>query len=280
MSSHTSFFKRIVHSWPYAPVLLPVLTELFQDGRLPADWRSVTTAATLSTMTFLLIFALMRSKRKLEQMSAVDKLTELNNSHSLRVELGRLVGFAHRTCTPLSVIFMDLDNFKRVNDTHGHLTGSRLLHHFAQVLLATVRTDVDLCFRFGGDEFVVLSPETPLTMAHAVGKRILQVVALDNELFGKKVTVSIGVAQLESQETATELIQRADNAMYRAKSDGKNGVAISRPHLEVADSPRSASIGPVSLRTSMVSPRSATQACVREKGGANGSGAGATATIF
>jgi diguanylate cyclase (GGDEF)-like protein len=127
---------------------------------------------------------------------------------------------------------IDIDDFKRVNDRYGHLEGSRLLAQLGPLLKSTCRAgSLDSCFRYGGEEFSVLLPETALRDAHTVAERVRQ--AIEEYPFtlkavhpDEKITVSLGVATIAvgSSKTLLELIQEADVAMYRSKAEGKNRV--------------------------------------------------------
>ena len=117
---------------------------------------------------------------------------------------------------PLSILMIDLDNFKNINDTHGHLNGDLALKEAAEIFKHSIRNS-DILARFGGDEFILMLPETNLEGAYIVGERIRKAME-------KKYPVSIGVAALELNNSLEELINNADKALYRAKKQGKNMV--------------------------------------------------------
>ena len=123
---------------------------------------------------------------------------------------------------PLSVLIVDLDDFKRINDSHGHLFGDRVIKETAETLAASVRSD-DILGRYGGDEFVVIMPAADAATAIHVAERIRAAVAKNGYL----ATVSIGAATYEGKtaETPSELLHRADMTLYQAKREGKNRVA-------------------------------------------------------
>jgi len=168
--------------------------------------------------------------KRAEALSVTDDLTHLYNSRFLNAILHKETKRASRSGRPLSLLFIDLDGFKTVNDSHGHLFGSRALVEAAAVIKASAR-ETDVVARFGGDEFSLVLPDTGSDGALAVGERIRERIAehefLHAEGFDMKLTVSVGVATLpDVAMTAESLIQAADQAMYYVKDRGKNGIHV------------------------------------------------------
>jgi diguanylate cyclase (GGDEF)-like protein len=166
--------------------------------------------------------------KRAEALSVTDDLTHLYNSRYLNLVLRRETKRASRNGRPLSLLFIDLDGFKAINDTHGHLFGSRALVEAAAVIRGSAR-ETDVVARFGGDEFALVLPDTGGDGAFAVGERIRDRVAAHKFLAGDgldiHLTVSVGVATLpDVAASADELMQAADKAMYRVKDAGKNGI--------------------------------------------------------
>ena len=165
-----------------------------------------------------------------EALSVTDDLTQLYNSRYLSQVLRRETKRASRSGRPLSLLFIDLDGFKSINDTHGHLYGSRALVEAAGLIRQSAR-ETDVVARFGGDEFALILPDTGSEGAAAVGERIRERVDAHGFLQGDgldiHLTVSVGVATLPDVAASTEgLIQAADEAMYHVKEHGKNGIYI------------------------------------------------------
>lgn len=170
--------------------------------------------------------------KKTLELSRVDELTGLFNYRVLMEKLDEELRRRVRSGRDFSFIMIDIDDFKRVNDRYGHLEGSRLLAQLGPLLKSTCRAgSLDSCFRYGGEEFSILLPETALRDAHTVAERVRQ--AIEEYPFtlkavhpDEKITVSLGVATIAvgSSKTLLELIQEADIAMYRSKAEGKNRV--------------------------------------------------------
>ena len=171
----------------------------------------------------------MRFQRS-EAASLTDDLTGLYNSRYLNQVLRRESKRASRSGRPLSLLFLDLDGFKQVNDRHGHLAGSKALVEAAAIIRGSAR-ETDVAARFGGDEFSVILPDTGREGAVAVAERIRDRISvcrfLETDGLAVHLTASIGVATLpDVAGSAEELLRAADVAMYRVKEAGKNGVRV------------------------------------------------------
>ena len=169
-----------------------------------------------------------RRMSQAEALSVTDDLTRLFNARFLKQALTRELKRSVRSGRPLSVIFLDLDGFKGVNDRHGHLRGSRTLVEFAGILRACAR-ETDVLARYGGDEFALVLPETDRSGAQSVAERIRARVAefsfLASEGLDVRLTTSIGFASRDSgRQSVTDLLHAADEAMYWVKAHGKNGI--------------------------------------------------------
>lgn len=165
---------------------------------------------------------------EVRERAYLDDVTSLHNVRYLFSALRREIQRARRSNLDLSVLFLDLDRFKRVNDRHGHLVGSAVLREFGELLKQGVRS-IDTVGRYGGDEFAMVLVDTPLEGARGVAERIRREVEARRfeagSGLGCQVTVSIGAASFPGDGTeAEDLIDRADRAMYRAKAQGRNRV--------------------------------------------------------
>ncbi len=155
-----------------------------------------------------------------------DSVTGLYNTRHFYRRLSEEMKRATRTGRPLTVLLFDVDNFKEYNDRAGHVAGDHLLRQIAEIVTKTLRSGSDLAFRYGGDEFVVLLPETDLARARRVGVRVRKRV---RSIKIADISVSIGLAEFRDEASPEELVRRADRAMYKAKAQGKNRVVIDRP---------------------------------------------------
>jgi two-component system, cell cycle response regulator len=162
------------------------------------------------------------------EMAITDGLTGLYNRRYMESHLATLVEQAAGRGKPLTLLVLDIDYFKAINDTHGHDAGDDVLREFAVRVKKSIR-GIDLACRYGGEEFVIVMPETDMAVAALVAERIRRRIA--GEPFpieqGSKaidVTLSIGLSALGSNDTAATVLKRADQALYRAKRDGRNRV--------------------------------------------------------
>jgi len=186
--------------------------------------------------------------KRAHELARKDDLTGLFNDRWFHICLTEAVASARETRKPAVLMFMDLDQFKVINDNHGHLAGSQVLREVGFLLKRIVRAQTATVARYGGDEFVVILPETPLEQALVIAEEIRHSIvettflsrewALNNPPLHLRgiVTASIGIAEhiptsdagLLIEQEKSDLLRRADSAMYQAKSQGKNQVVVSR----------------------------------------------------
>lgn len=168
--------------------------------------------------------------QKMAELAVTDDLTKLFNTRYLNRTIEMEIQRSNRYRTSISLIFIDIDHFKNINDHHGHLVGSKTLVEMGQLIIKSLRT-IDIVARYGGDEFVVVLPQTTPKAAALIAERIRvaveQNVFLKKEGYGLKVTASFGVACYpENAKTKEELLRLADEAMYRVKNTTRNGVYV------------------------------------------------------
>src|SRR5436309_545936 len=162
------------------------------------------------------------------EMAITDGLTGLYNRRYMESHLSTLVEQAAGRGKPLTLLVLDIDFFKSINDTHGHDAGDDVLREFAVRVKKSIR-GIDLACRYGGEEFVVVMPETDMAVAALVAERIRRRIAsepfaIDQGAKAIDVTLSIGLSALATNDTAASILKRADQALYRVKRDGRNRV--------------------------------------------------------
>ncbi len=170
-------------------------------------------------------------KTTLYNWAITDNLTQLYNFHFFQLALDQELTRIKRYPQPLSLIMLDIDNFKSINDTYGHQVGNIVLKRLAKVIRESLRKNIDLPVRFGGDEFIIILPHTNKNGAFTFANRILEKIRSisiknnDNEI---KFSVSIGVRTIESKDLndKTDILAEVDSALYKAKNNGKNQIQV------------------------------------------------------
>jgi diguanylate cyclase (GGDEF)-like protein len=199
-------------------LLFPPARGFPDETRTLAEWLASQAAVALDNA---------RLHEIVQRQAITDDLTGLVNRRRFIDALDAEIERARRFGSPLTVVVADLDNFKRVNDDHGHHAGDVVLRSFAGLLRSHVR-DVDVCGRIGGEEFAIVLPETDQVGAASVAERMRESLAADaiGVSLGDpvRVTSSFGVAELGAGQTGGDLLRTADAALYRAKKAGKNRV--------------------------------------------------------
>lgn len=163
--------------------------------------------------------------QRLEEVSRTDFLTNLNNRRALFERMNYETKRASRTKEPLSVIMLDIDHFKQVNDQYGHLTGDKVLVETAKIILSSVRS-TDIVGRYGGEEFMIIMPACPASNAFTVAEQIRESVALNTFDEDIRITISGGVNQFSGQ-SVDQFIDEADKLLYLAKQNGRNRIEAS-----------------------------------------------------
>lgn len=166
--------------------------------------------------------------KKLEDLAITDELTQLYNSRHFYKQLDAEVYRRERYKHPLSLLFLDVDHFKKYNDAYGHFQGDKVLVRLGRIIKSCLRT-MDSAYRYGGEEFTVILPETKCEEALVVATRIKNLMETEKfiPVSGNivKVTISIGVTEHYPAERISSFVQRADKAMYIAKQKGRNKIA-------------------------------------------------------
>ncbi len=170
---------------------------------------------------------LKKAKARVEKVMRTDKLTKLANRRAFMEFLKKTLAQSRRYDNNLTIIMLDLDNFKEINDSYGHPVGDQVLRKVGDILAENVR-EGDMAARFGGDEFIILMPQTAaaeaVNMAHRIRKKVK---SINLSAVKKPPTLSLGITEFKGEESAEDLLNRADKAMYEAKQAGKDKI-ISR----------------------------------------------------
>jgi len=166
--------------------------------------------------------------REVREKARIDGMTNFLNHNSFFEELEKEISRARRYKNIFSLIMMDVDNFKHINDIYGHLAGDHVLKRVASIIKENIR-GIDIPARYGGDEFTVIFPHTDLENVRNIADRIRKLTAEKEMIYGKKkisVTVSIGLMQYKPDLSLTELIKQVDEALYKAKFKGRNRIVV------------------------------------------------------
>jgi diguanylate cyclase (GGDEF)-like protein len=180
------------------------------------------TALLIVVIIFVVYFVI---KKGLERDKIIDPLTKLYNRRNFIDNFNYFIDLYERYNRPFSLIFLDIDNFKQINDTYGHQKGDEILKEVSAYILNHLR-NTDLAFRYGGEEIVIILPETELFEAYQFAERLREGIKKEIHINGKPITVSIGVGTYNG-EGMFSFIERVDDAVYEAKKEGKDRVVIS-----------------------------------------------------
>ncbi len=225
---------------PKRAILLSLLTICFVSPVMYKGLPWLVMVSSITTMFMTCLFGYFFSQSVLEQhqqlsrMATKDALTGVGNRRALDQKMAELLATQNRKPYPLSVILLDLDHFKEINDDYGHMIGDQILIRVTEIIDGRIRA-TDALYRFGGEEFVIVSLELDLDQATRLAEQI-RVLVENHELVSERpVTISLGVAQYTIGESAESWINRADEALYQAKKTGRNRVcAAASPHKPVS----------------------------------------------
>lgn len=190
-----------------------------------AFFRYVFSLLLLTFLMYVMEIALHRSHTKLQKLAEEDDLTQIYNRHKLRTVLQSEIERAERHHTQLCVALFDVDNFKSINDTHGHNVGDDVLKHLSKVVKSSIRVN-DTFGRWGGEEFLLILPHANQEEAKIVCEKIRLLISQSDFKQAGMVTCSFGLGVYESWMNFDTLISRCDKAMYQSKKLGKNCVSV------------------------------------------------------
>jgi diguanylate cyclase (GGDEF)-like protein len=212
-------------------MIAPWITEYLEDGHWPVTPQELITETGLSILIGAGIFGLLYYRRQMlrrqdeiERSAQTDALTAVGHPRALEEALVKEVARARRMDRPLSCIFLDLDDFKAINERFGHATGNSVLQMVGKSIQGVIRQGVDPAFRYGGDEFIILLPEADKAQAYIIAQRLHQALSAlrPPAIPIKSLQASLAVAQLRPAQNAMDLLGLVDKAMRQAKTRGKN----------------------------------------------------------
>lgn len=166
--------------------------------------------------------------RRLQQLASYDQLTGIDNRYSIGSKLDNQIGIANRYGRKLSIIFFDIDHFKQINDTYGHMAGDEILAAVARLVQENIR-QADIFGRWGGDEFMLLLPEQNGKQAQQDAEKLRQLLAGHRDSRGQQISCSFGVSEFQPGMSEYDLVSSADRALYKAKAQGRNRVVMAEP---------------------------------------------------
>jgi len=216
---------------PHIALVLSVVTLAALIPRLLGNVDSHTlttvlvTIAVMTAFAFAFSFVTNKQSEQLMQLATKDPLTGAGNRRSLDAKLDDVVNNRQRTGTAASMLLIDLDHFKKVNDVHGHRVGDQILKRVTEIVNLRIRV-TDSLYRIGGEEFVVVLEGQDTERAKRLAEQ-LRTLVHENELVpDRSLTISLGVAELLTDETANDWMHRADEALYAAKRAGRNTTSV------------------------------------------------------
>lgn len=169
-------------------------------------------------------------KQALKEMATIDPLTGARNRRELQADLLKACGQQSRFGTPVTLLILDIDNFKEINDTHGHAKGDEVLTEIAKLVGKRLRT-TDTLYRYGGEEFLVVAEGTHAEEGRILAENLRLIIQNTNLTKRSEISISLGVAEYAPSESVSEWLHRADEALYRAKANGRNRVELANPQL-------------------------------------------------
>lgn len=217
---------------PREAIVLALITLAAVTPRLlnSADPNQTTTVlltiVMMSSFAFAFSIITSRQREQLIQLATKDPLTGAGNRRRLDDKLTEVVNSYKRKGDAASLVLLDLDHFKKVNDIHGHAAGDQILKSITKIVNLRIRV-TDSLYRIGGEEFVVLLEGQDLHRAAHLAEQLRTLVEANELVHDQPVTISLGVAELKTDESASNWLQRADEALYRAKRSGRNATNLS-----------------------------------------------------
>lgn len=211
-------------------ILLAITGKSFDNG--PQMWSFLATSSLISLLSYIIAKQYRVQHERLQYLATVDPLTGAYNRRQMEQEMHFAVEEFARTKVPMSLLLMDIDHFKNINDAHGHERGDSVLSAFAAMVMDCTR-HVDRFFRYGGEEFMVLAKTAAADDAMVLAEKIRKSSEQTLSAPDGAITVSIGIAQILPGESCEQWMARADAALYAAKNSGRNRVCIAENSISI-----------------------------------------------
>jgi diguanylate cyclase (GGDEF)-like protein len=210
--------KQAALGWLYLLVGVPALTDMIENGQWPQEPRQWLTEVVAGALIAMLVRKVRKEHFAVLALTRFDALTGLWNRRAFDDDVADECERKRRSGRPLSLVYVDLDHFKQINDQLGHEAGDAVLKQFTTAINQVIRARVDRGFRLGGDEFALLLPGSGSAQAQTMVERLREQCERQDPLWvGGTLGLSAGIVEFQVLETANEFVQRADQAMYRMK---------------------------------------------------------------
>ena len=224
-----------------------IIIDLFAIAALApvihSNFSNMESASILTTMVLIIVFAYIfavqtrQQRKQLERLATIDPLTGVGNRRGFNEKLKEVVAIRHRTGQPVSLVLLDIDHFKSINDTFGHETGDHILCEITDIIKKRIRI-TDGFYRIGGEEFVVTVMGADLSNSSRLADELRLLVEESLLLDDRSVTISLGVAEINEGETGEDCLKKADSALYESKRAGRNRIStahggLNNTHIQV-----------------------------------------------
>ena len=221
-----AFYKELWRSILQGRVYKNIITNKIKDGSIVFEEMTITPIFIADEITYFVATSHDITQRKhleesLKQLAMHDSLTGLYNRYYMQKELDKQLERLHRYNTPFSLLMLDLDHFKKINDTYGHDIGDKVLILFSDTINRNIRKN-DIFGRWGGEEFLIILPETAPKQAEEMAHKLSKLINDTHFEEVTQVTMSVGLTKAKQEDTKAQLLKRVDEAMYRAKRKGRN----------------------------------------------------------
>jgi diguanylate cyclase (GGDEF)-like protein len=210
-------------------MLLGLLPKLVLNTSVFATTAITTTLVLIGAFAYSFAAVASRQRELLMKLATRDPLTGAGNRRALENKLDEIVAAYQRFPASSSLLIMDLDYFKEVNDRHGHAKGDEILQRITEIVNLRIRV-TDSMYRIGGEEFVVVAEHQNLAKAEHLAEQLRTLVEANELVPDRTVTISLGVAEFCAGESSSEWLGRADDALYAAKRKGRNTTALAKPN--------------------------------------------------